>query len=153
MDSKQQLEMLWWIITIIVVFAVLYPIYNTLGGEYLYTWTNVIFIVTFITVTRYIFLLQHTWLADKETVKVILVFLAVPAVFLLSQELNLFQTYINKQGLDSIVGKLPYDKRANMINFIRSEMFFFGVGSIISTALLPFRLILSVWRKRNRGTV
>jgi hypothetical protein len=48
---------------------------------------------------------------------------------------------------------LPYDKRDSMIAYIRNQMFFFGMGSILSCVLLPFRLILSIWRGRNRGTV
>jgi hypothetical protein len=32
-------------------------------------------------------------------------------------------------------------------------MYFFGAASLVVTALLPLRLLLSVWRNRNRGTV
>jgi len=32
-------------------------------------------------------------------------------------------------------------------------MIFFGVGGIITGIILPFRMIISLWRMRNKGTV
>lgn len=152
MKQKHYLELIWWIITLLVIVAVLFPIYSSLP-TYLFGWLNIIYIVTFITVSRYIFLLQHTFLAHIEYLKVILIFLCLPAIFLLSQELNLFQTYIDKEGVDALVGDLPFGQRNAMISYIRNEMFFFGIGSIVSCVLFPIRLLLSIWRVRNRGTV
>lgn len=152
MKQKHFLELIWWAITILITVAVLFPIYSSLPS-YPFGWINIIYIITFITVSRYIFLLQHTFLAHKEYPKVILVFLCIPAVFLLVQELNLFQTYIDQEGVDALVGSLPYAKRESMLAYIRNQMFFFGMGSIVSCVLFPFRLILSIWRGRNRGTV
>jgi hypothetical protein len=40
-----------------------------------------------------------------------------------------------------------------MTQYIRSEFLFFGVGSVIVSILLPFRMIISVWRTKNKGTV
>ncbi|MEL7121637.1 MAG: hypothetical protein AAFO07_19470, partial [Bacteroidota bacterium] len=61
--------------------------------------------------------------------------------------------YIDNEGFDAIVGNLPYEKRNGLLSYIRNEMFFFGVGSIASCVIFPFRLVLSVWRGRNRGTI
>lgn len=152
MKQQHYLELIWWIVTLIIVVAVLYPIQSNLTS-YRFNWINIIYIITFITVSRYIFLLPYTFLARIEYLKVILIFLCIPAVFLLSQELNLFQTYVDGEGVDALVGDLPYEKRDSMIAYIRNEMFFFGMGSIVSCVILPLRLILSIWRGRNRGTV
>ncbi len=152
MKQKHYLELIWWALTILIAVAVLFPIYSSLPS-YRFGWINIIYIITFITVSRYIFLLQHTFLAHIEYLKVIFVFLCIPAVFLLVQELNLFQTYIDEEGVDALVGSLPYNKRPSMLAYIHNEMFFFGVGAILSCVLFPFRLILSIWRGRNRGTV
>ncbi len=152
MKQKQYLELIWWVVTILIAAVVLFPIYTNLNNFKFY-WINIIYIFTFITVSRYIFLLPHTFLANKEILKIILIFLCIPAIFLLSQELNLFQTYVDQEGVDAVVGNLPYQKRESMISYIRNEMFFFGMGSILSCVILPLRLILSIWRGRNRGTV
>ena len=152
MKQKQYLELLWWFVTIIIAVVVLFPIYTNLNS-YKFYWINIIYIITFITVARYIFLLPYTFLAKIEFLKVIFIFLCLPAIFLLSQELNLFQNYIDKEGVDALVGNLPYERRESMLAYIRNEMFFFGMGSIMSCIIFPLRLILSIWRGRNRGTV
>jgi energy-coupling factor transporter transmembrane protein EcfT len=146
------LEAIWWIVTAIVVVVVLFPIYSSLNNYPFYP-INIIFIVTFITLARYIFLLKFTALANRQTWKIIIVFLCIPVVFLLVQELNAFQLYIDEEGIDALVGELPYDEKDNMISYIRSQMLLFATGSVICSVLLPFRLVISVWRTRNRGTV
>ena len=72
---------------------------------------------------------------------------------MLVNQINLFQTFLDENGFEGLVGDLPFGKRENMAKFIRAEMLFFGVGSVISAIILPFRLVISVWRTRNKGTV
>ncbi|MEN0005332.1 MAG: hypothetical protein AAF798_14360 [Bacteroidota bacterium] len=157
-DNRKQnqlvwsLELIWWVVTLIFVFAIIYPIYTTLDNYPFYL-INVVYIVVFITLARYIFLLRYTILANNQTLKIILVFLCIPLVFYLVQELNAFQTYIDEEGIDALVGNLPFDQKDNMVNYIRSQMLLFGTGSIICGVLFPFRMTISVWRNRNRGTV
>lgn len=145
-----RLEIIFWILTALVAFGVLYPITSRVQ-HYPFLTTNIIYIITFITVTRYIFLLQHTFLARRQILKVALVFAFIPFIFYLVQELNYFQTYLDEEGMDTIVGNLPYGRRDDMARYIHSQLLLFAVGSIISSVLFPFRLIISVWRLRNRG--
>ena len=56
------LELTWWLITAVVVWAVLSPIDNAMYWWPFRTW-NIIFIVAVVTFLRYIFLLEHTFLA------------------------------------------------------------------------------------------
>ncbi len=147
-----QIELLWWLITIVVVAAVMLPIF-TRAEDYPFYEINVLYIVTFITLSRYIFLLPFTFLAHRQVWKAILVFLCVPLIFYLVQELNFFQTFLDEYGPKAVVGDLPYRRLNGMINYVRNEMLLFGMGAIISAVVLPFRLLLSIWRNRNRGTV
>ena len=151
MNRKALLEILFWAFTALVAAIVLLPIINEVEG-YPFFCINVVYIVTAITVTRYLFLLPHTFLAHRQVLKIALVFLCIPFVFYLIQELNHFQVFIDEEGLDALVGNLPYRRRNNMVDYIRSQMILFATGSIISSVAFPFRLIVSVWRTRNRGT-
>ena len=151
MNRKALLEILFWAFTALVAGIVLLPIINEVEG-YPFFFINVVYIVTAITVTRYLFLLPHTFLAHRQVLKIALVFLCIPFVFYLIQELNHFQVFIDEEGLDALVGNLPYRRRNNMVDYIRSQMILFATGSIISSVAFPFRLIVSVWRTRNRGT-
>jgi len=121
--------------------------------DYPFLITNIIYIIVFVTFTRYIFLLKHTFLSHRQVLKPILIVLCIPLFFYLVSELNYFQTYLDERGIDSFLGEISYENRPRIASFIRNEMILFGVGSIITTVILPLRMILSLWRWKNRGTV
>lgn len=156
MNKEQSLsirmEIVWWIFTAVFVFAVLLPILKNVDN-YPFLFSNILFIIVFITFARYIFLLKHTFLANRQILKVIIFFLCIPLFSYLVNELTSVRTYLDENGIDALVQNLDYDNHWNFANYIKTEMYFFGAASLVVTALLPFRLLLSVWRNRNRGTV
>ena len=156
MNSEQslhfRLEIIWWIFTSILAAGVIYPIVSKVV-DYPFLMINIIFIFVFVTFTRYIFLLKHTFLAKQQILKAGIVLISVPIIFMLINQINLFQTFLDENGFDGLVGDLPFGKRENIARFIRAEMLFFGVGSVISAIVLTFRLVISIWRLRNRGTI
>lgn len=150
--SIRQLEILWWLIAFLVLAAVLAPIYLKVQGYPFYL-LNSVYIIGFITLSRYIFFLPFTWLAHSERWKVILFFLCIPYLFYLVQGLNVFQVFLDEEGPEALIKNLQGKTLSDMTTYIRSEMLLFGVGSIISGVIFPFRLLISVWRKRNRNSV
>ena len=146
---KLRFELLWWIATALVAFVVLYPIFSSVRNFPFY-FINTVYIIVFITLSRYLFFLRYTFLANRQLLKVTLIFLCIPLAFLLIQELNGFQTFLDEQGQDAIVRNLKREVRPGMFRYIYNEMLLFGVGSIIATVLFPFRLVLSVWRVQNQ---
>lgn len=156
MEKRQRLllvlELLWWIVTAIVVFAVLYPIQKAMHVWPFQTW-NIVFVVTLITLTRTIFLLPHTFLAKRQEVKVFLILAMFPFVFYLIGGFNGFLTYVEENTFETLTGHLPAADKKSIENYLWNEMLFFGAGSIIAAPVLAGRLFLSIWRLRNRGTV
>jgi hypothetical protein len=152
MNKKAQLELFFWLFTLVILAAVLLPMATRLP-DYPFFLANTVFVITAITMTRYLFLLKHTFLAKQQRLKVIVFFLLIPLAFYIIQELNYFQTFLDERGPEAIVGSMPLSSQDNMLTYIRSEVIFFGVASIISTVALGFRLLVSVWRLRNRGEV
>lgn len=144
-----QLELLWWLVTLLLIVLIGLPILLTVE-KYPFWVSNILFILTFITTTRYIFLLRFTWLADLVWIKVVVFFLAIPFVFLLIQELNAFQGFLDERGMDAVVGALPLEKQSSLITYIRSEYLLFGVGAIVGSIVLPVRLLISIWRIYNK---
>lgn len=151
-QQKLKLELLWWLLTFIIVIAVLFPIFYKLP-TYPFTAVNVIFILIFITFIRYVFSLPNTFLAHYQFVKVGIILVCPIIIFYLISQVNYFQTFMDEEGMDALVGSLPYDERNDMASYIRNELLLFGVGSIVSAIFLPLRLVLSIWRGYNRGTV
>ncbi len=158
MDNKQQslflkLEILWWIITAIIVLGVLYPIYSKVPDNYPFYFANILFIVVFITFTRLIFLLKFSFLANWEKIKIALITITPILLFFLVNELNFFQTFLDEKGVENFLAKMSIPEQETMRKYITAEMLLFGVGSIITAVILPIRLLMSIWRVRNRGTV
>lgn len=152
-QKTRQLEVFWWLFTASIAFLVVLPILLNVKG-FPFLWSNIAFIVAFITLTRYIFLLKYTWLARREVFKVIFFFLCIPILFFTIQEVNLFQTYLDENGVEALVGQqFPYTKRAALGKYVHSEMLLFGIGTILAGVIFPFRLLISVWRGRNTGKV
>ena len=142
-------EIIWWSISILVAIGVLLPIY-TGTNDYPFYFINALYIVAFITITRYIFFLKYTFLAQRLVWKLIVMFLSIPFVFYLVQELNYFQTYLDENGPEAVIGNIPLTRQKRMIQYVYNEMLLFGVGSIISAVIFPFRLLLSIWRIYNQ---
>lgn len=145
------LEGLWWILTAFVVLAVLYPIY-----QHMYLWVfrdlNIVFVVALITLSRYIFLLEHTFLAKRQYLKQALFFAMVPLVFYLVWRVNTFLRYVEDNTWEPVTGHLPALERKSVENYLWVEMIFFGVGSAFAGSVFAARLLISIWRTHNRGT-
>lgn len=147
-----KLELIWWIFTAILVAGILYPIFSRITN-YPFLVINVIFIIVFITFSRYTFLLKYTWLAHRKMLKAVIIALCIPVLFTLISELNTFQTILDEEGMDAFMLNLNLTDKMSLQQYIRNEVILFGTGAIIATVLLAFRLAMSIWRNHNRGTV
>lgn len=147
-NLRLRIELVWWLITLLIALFILLPILLYIP-DYRFLWTNVAFVIIFVTLARYIFQLRYSFLAPLRNFKVAVMFACLITGFMLVQEVNLFQTYLDENGVDSIVGALSKDMQEPMMNYIRSEMLLFGVGAVIACVILPMRLILSIWRRWN----
>ena len=143
---RLKLELLWWVFTFVLTIAVLAPIYvNQLSFPFYLS--NVVFIVIFVTVTRYVFLLKHTWLIRMKWLKIALTLGSVIVIFILSTSMIDFNNYLEEVGLQEVVKDMPVDKQYSMIRYIQREVIFFGVGGIVAMMALPFRMLISLRRK------
>ncbi len=147
-----QLELIWWLLTLILTAILILPIWSQ-SPNYPFFWLHLLYIVTFVTLTRYLFFLRHTFLAYRQVLKLILFFLLLPFVFYLIQELNFFQTFLDQEGPEALLGYPKGAINQPMVAYARNQVLFFGTGAIIAAVLFGFRMIISIWRNRNRGTV
>ena len=150
--SKFLHEVLWWLFTILVILIVLFPIWDN-DIDFPFYVQNAFLIAIFSTFTRYIFFLPITFIARMKWIKVAIILSAVIFFFIMSTALSDFRNYVDERGLQTLVNHLHVTKQTRIIEYIKNEMIFFGVGGIITGIILPFRMIISLWRMRNKGTV
>jgi hypothetical protein len=62
-----------------------------------------------------------------------------------------YQSFYDDGLFDPILSVLPYKSQGNMLLYIRTEMIFFLAFAFICNFMLPFRMIISIWRKINKG--
>ena len=153
MQSKLTLELVWWIVTAVIVVLVLLPIYQGIGIDYPFYIPNIVFIIVFVTFTRYMFLTRHTFFSHTTWVKVIFIFLPIPIFFYAMDALYDFQRFLDEKGAISLMNNLNTEDQYQLAKYIRYEKLFFGTGAMITIFLMPMRMIVSIWRVRNRGTV
>ncbi len=153
MDSlnKRQisLELIWWVFTFVLTALVLLPIYDRQINFPFYAY-NAVFVIATISLTRYLFLLNISWLRDRFYAQAALIFVLIPLLFYMGQGLNEFITYLDNNGPDYLVKDLPKSYAAAMNAYLRSEYFFFGIWAIMAGAMLPFRIFYNVWKRYKK---
>jgi len=153
MNKKILLELVWWIATIIIVILIMLPIYTSLGDRYVFYLPNILFIILFVTFTRYVFLLRHTFIARRKKWKVALIFIPILLFFYATDSLFNFQDFIDREDHIQMLNHLSPDRAMEMSKYIKYQFLFFGTGAMFVIFLLPVRMIISVWRQINKGTI
>lgn len=147
---KLYLELIWWVVTAIVIAAVLYPIYQaTHVWPFLY-W-NVAFMLVAITLSRYLFQLPYSFIAHRQYLKAVLFILMIPLTVVMIGGLNHFMTFIEDYTWDSMTGHLPPTRKRAMESYLWAEMLFFGTASMLTPPIFALRLVVSIWRTHNLG--
>jgi hypothetical protein len=145
-------EVAWIIVSILLSFIVLIPIF-AYQVEYPFILHNVLFIIGFVTFTRWLFLWKFTPYAWSKWLKLSLVFLMIPVIFTGISMFFEFRVYLDDIGLQEILSRLRDIDQRNLALYIRSEMIFFGTAYIITSILIPFKMIWSIWKQYNRNEV
>lgn len=149
---KLKVELLWLVATAAVVVLAMTPI-RLKVPSYPFYFENIAFIVIFITFARYVLMFKLSLIAHTKWLKLIIILTGVLFVFILMTGLQDFRNYMDERGLQTLVDDLNVYQQTRIIRYIKHEMIFFGVGSIITTVLLQLRCILSLWRMKNSGRV
>ncbi len=150
---RRKLELIWWGFTLIAISAVLLPIWLQ-THDYPFYFPNALYIVIFITFTRYTFFLKHTFIAKMLWPKLLILAGSTIVTFIIIMSLGDFSNYLEEKGLQTVVDHLPLARQYPLLRYIQGEMIFFGVASALSAIILPLRMLISIFRMYNNdGTV
>jgi hypothetical protein len=150
--QKINFELLWWVITAVIATLIILPIYLNIGESYPFYRDNIILIVIAVTWTRYIFFMKHHWLTLSNYIKAFFMVFSIPTFLFIIGAFYDFQSFYDDGLFDAVLEELPFQNQSNMLLYIRTEMIFFLAFAFICNFMLPFRMLISIWRKINKGT-
>ncbi len=151
MKQKILLEALWIAVTLVVLSLILLPIWLAVGDKYAFYLENILLVIIAITFGRYIFFLKYHWIVYSKWFKIFFVFFPVVVFFYLMDSFYDFQRFLDEEGVKSIMQHLGNKDQSQMAIYIKTEMILFWSAAFLGNLLLPFKMIRSIWRKRNKG--
>jgi hypothetical protein len=86
---------------------------------------------------------------DKQRLKIGFIALTGLTILYFINYINDFSQYVDQNDVQKIMKNVAYEKRDHLMSYIKHEMLFFGIGSIIAAVVLSGRLAISVWRWHN----
>lgn len=153
------MEIIWWLFTFTATFFIVQPLWKDFRN-YQFIHQLILFIIVFITYSRYLFFLKYTFLAHSQKAKFALVFLSLPFAFYLGTNFFELQSFLDKMSEGMVEyesyfrDRISDNQRFIALNYLNKMYTFFGVSAIIAVIFSPFRLLLSYWRVYNKtGTV
>lgn len=146
------MELVWIAVTMVITALILLPIYGSIGAAYEFYGFNIFIIMVAVTFCRYIFLLKHHWLSEAKWIKILFIFIPIPIFFFLITGFYNFQAFSDEQGIMSMLTSLPFKEQTKFITYIKTEVLLFFTTAFIANALMPIRMIVSLWREINKGT-
>ncbi len=153
MQSKWTAELIFWLIAIVLSLIIVRPIHEYIGNDYEFYYYNYLFIILFLAFSRYILLLKFTPFSHNAWVKLILLFSCIPLfIFLIDGQYN-FHQMLDERGLEPIVKSENLEFRWNIAKYVKYQYIFFSTGTIMTLIIMPVRMVISIWKVRNKGTV
>ncbi len=153
MDKRKWgLELIWWFATGIVILLLMLPIMKGTVDFGFYR-LSILYIIAFVTFTRWIFLWKTHPLARSRAFRYIVLIACIPIFIYAIGGLNDFQIYLDDYGLNEFVKDQDLKSQRKLTKYVQNLIIFFGVGTVITAIALPLRMLISNWRQKNKGTV
>lgn len=129
----------------------LWPIYSN-ELDYPFYLNNFVFIFTPIFFLRYIFFIKFTFIENTLIPKLLFIPLAIVLIIYSYRGFNEFVNFYNDNGIFYSLEKFDLKKQDFLSTYINRQYIFFAVLSMIVSIIMPFRMLISVWRVYNKGT-
>lgn len=142
------MELVWWMFSLILIFAVMLPIVGEVEG-YPFTYINLAFILLFFHYSRHVVLLKYSVLKLSFWAKLSFALLTPALLFYMGGKFAYFQTFMDEATMSELMPGLSYDRQTSLNSYIKTQMIFFATGTFIAGILFFLRMIVSVWRQTN----
>lgn len=149
MDKKLQYELLSLLFAIVFCVLIMFPIYLKTGPYYIFYLSNILAILAFITFTRYLFLLKFSPFARSRWGRGILMAVSAVLFVFLLLSLMAFLRYFDEEGTVGFFRGSQDMDDYKYSKYIKLQYIFFVVSALVTSFLMPIRMIMSYWRTTN----
>ena len=146
------LEIIGWIFAFLLAWLILLPVEKHIYADP-FKRHNLWFVVSFITLVRYIFMIRYLFFGPIQWLKALFFLGCIPLFIYLLRLFSQFSRFADENGLESFMIHLLNDQQTSLSGYIRGEMIFFGAGSMIATVVFAIRLLVSIWLFHNRKII
>lgn len=143
-----RLQILFIVLAIALAAFLVFPIWQA-NIDFPFYQKNIILAIAGVLLFQFIFFLKYTWLDRYQKLKIALIPLSVPVIFIFIRMLNQFTTFMDEMPLAELMNGMPYDEQQFLASYIKIEYVAVGVLAIVGAILFPFKLLKSVWREVN----
>lgn len=148
--NKWIFNFLWLILILILSIVILWPIYSN-NIEFKFYFDNVLFIILSLIYVRYIFLMRYTFIENTIIPKFIVLPMGIISAIYSYYAMNEFIGFYQDNGMYFSLEKFILSKQEFLGHYIFRQFIFFGVLTLITSIILPFRIVVSIWRVYNKG--
>ncbi|MBK7094135.1 MAG: hypothetical protein IPH57_03375 [Saprospiraceae bacterium] len=150
-QTKLNFAGLWLLVLLLLPALVLWPVYSN-DIDFPFYAHNILIITAPVFFLRYIFFIKYSFI--EKTIIPKLIIMPVPLILGIYSYviLNDFIGFYNNNGIYYSLESFSLDKQEFLGNYLFRQFIFFGAFTIITCLIIPFRMLISVWRVYNKGT-
>lgn len=144
--QKIKIELVFILLAVIIAGIVVLPIINAEIKFDLLIY-NFIYVIIALTFIRWLVRWDLHPLSDSKVGKVLIIFMTPILFFPLLEGIHSFVEFKDQVGLEAIMTHLSHKQQQFYSAYMRNEYLFFAVGSFITSFLLIFKMLRSLWRQ------
>ena len=149
-SKRFTIELIFITLSIVLASLIILPIINA-GIKFDLIIYNFIYVIVSITFIRWLVRWDLHPLTDSKVAKIIIICLTPMLFFPLLEGIHSFVEFRDQEGLSSIMTHLTHRKQQFFTKYLSNEYLFFAVGSLITSFLLIFKMLRSIWRQYKYG--
>ncbi|MGE5356861.1 MAG: hypothetical protein ACM3PT_11550 [Deltaproteobacteria bacterium] len=150
-ENKLIFALLWFLLTGILPVLVLWPIYSN-EIKFSFYFHNILIISAPVLFLRYIFFIRFTYIEMKIIPKLLLIPAGIILAIYSYYILNEFIDFYNNNGIYYSLERFTLEKQQFLGNYLFRQFIFFSAFTIITSLIIPARMVISIWRVYNKGT-
>jgi hypothetical protein len=140
-------EVVWWLVSVVLAWAVVYPI--TSQADFNYAFPNFLIVVLSFNYLRYIITFTKLWFLKPKPVRIGWFLLNMYVFIFILNRLEVALVAVDSYAVYEIFSNhsLNPNNERNLLKYFESQYVLFSVASFLGIAGYNFRLLASFWSK------